>query len=121
MTSQSKSRVFRVTGLSRAFSDRDLQAALQETLNDNFTDNEKSQIQTRIAIVPSCYEADTQRVALVQFGGGVPQFLSELIANPFGDWQVEMGGNDINFDCHFLGFTQLYTPHTPGEDEPVAE
>jgi hypothetical protein len=46
----------------------------------------------------------------VQFRGGVPQFLRELRANPLGDWQVEMGDDDINLDCHFFGFTQLYAP-----------
>jgi hypothetical protein len=25
-----------------------------------------------------------------------------------------MGDNDINFDCHFFGFTQLYTPEENG-------
>jgi hypothetical protein len=28
---------------------------------------------------------------------------------------MEMGDNDINFDCHFFGFTQLYAP----VEEPV--
>jgi hypothetical protein len=28
-----------------------------------------------------------------------------------------MGDNDINFDCHFFGFTQLYAPDGNG---PVA-
>lgn len=58
----------------------------------------------------------TQRVALVQFRGGVPQFLRELRVNPLGDWQVEMGNDDTNFDCHFFGFTQLYVPD---DNEPV--
>ena len=116
MASQRKSHVFRVTGLSRELSDEDLATALQEALNDNFTDDERSQIKAEITIVPSCYESDTQRVALVQFHGGVPQFLSELRVDPLGDWQVEMGDNDINFDCHFFGFTQLYMPDN---NEPV--
>ena len=110
ITSQRKSRVFRVTGLSRERPDRDLKTALQEVFDDSFTNDERSQIKAEITIVPSCYESDTQRVALVQFRGGVPQFLSELTANPLGDWQVEMGDDDINFDCHFFGFTQLYAP-----------
>ncbi len=45
---------------------------------------------------------------LVDFSGGVLKFLSELVVNPLGDWQIEMGDVDINFDCHFFGFTQLY-------------
>ncbi|KAF3392458.1 hypothetical protein F1880_008921 [Penicillium rolfsii] len=117
MTSQRKSRVFRVTGLSREQPDGDLKTALQGVLDDNFTHDERLQVKAEITIVPSCYESDTQRVALVQFRGGVPQFLQELRINPLGDWQVEMGEDDINFDCHFFGFTQLYAPD---ENEPVA-
>ncbi|KOS38495.1 hypothetical protein ACN38_g10682 [Penicillium nordicum] len=116
MASQKKSHVFRVTGLSRERPDGDLETTLQEAISDNFTDDERSQVKTEITIVPSCYEVDTQIVALVQFRGGMPEFLSELRVNPLGDWQVEMGDDDINFDCHFFGFTQLYAP---GEKEAV--
>ncbi|QKX62526.1 uncharacterized protein TRUGW13939_09687 [Talaromyces rugulosus] len=116
MASQRKSHVFRVTGFSRDRPDPDLQKVLQETLQDHFTDDERTQVEADITIVPSCYEADTQRVALVRFRGGIPQFLSELRVDPLGDWQVEMGDCDINFDCHFFGFTQLYAPD---EQEPV--
>ena len=108
--------MFRVTGLSRELPDENLKTALQGALSDNFTDDERSHIKAEITIVPSCYESDTQRVALVQFRGGVPQFLHELRVDPLGDWQVEMGDNDINFDCHFFGFTQLYAPD---DNEPV--
>jgi hypothetical protein len=52
----------------------------------------------------------------VQFCGGLPQFLGELRLNPLGDWQVEIGDDDINFDGHFFGFTQLYVPN---DSEPV--
>jgi hypothetical protein len=112
MTERRKSHVFRVTGLTRDQPDKALENLFQKTL----TNEEKSQIQTDITILPSCYETDTERVALVQFRGGVPQFLSELTANPLEYWQVEMGDLDINFDCHFFGFTQLYAPV---EEEPV--
>ncbi|KAJ5366092.1 hypothetical protein N7541_000033 [Penicillium brevicompactum] len=111
-----RSHVFRVTGLSRELLDQDLKTALHEALNDNFADDERSHIKAEITIVPSCYESDAERAALVQFRGGVPQFLAELRANPLGDWQVEMGDDDVNFDCHFFGFTQLYGPD---ENEPV--
>jgi len=72
MASQRKSHVFRVTGLSKERPDRNLKTALQEVLDDSFTEDERSQIKTKITIVPSCYKNDTQRVALVQFRGGVP-------------------------------------------------
>ena len=42
--------------------------------------------------------------------------LRELRVDQLGDWQIEMGDDDINFDCHFFGFTQLYTPD---KNEPV--
>ncbi|KAJ6003890.1 hypothetical protein N7540_013172 [Penicillium herquei] len=116
MMASQKSHVFRVTGLSREMTDGDLTTTLQEAINDNFTDDEKSHIKVDVSLVPSCYESETQRVALVQFRGGVPQFLHELRVDPLGDWQVEMGDDDINFDCHFFGFTQLYSPD---EKEPV--
>lgn len=117
MASQRKSHVFRVTGLSRELPDRELNTALQGTLHNNFTGDERSHIQAEITIVPSCYDSDTQRVALVQFRGGEPQFLHELRVNPLEDWPVEMGeDNDINFDCHFFEFTQLYMPD---DNEPV--
>jgi hypothetical protein len=111
-----RSHVFRVTGLSRELPDGDLKTALQEAVNDNFTDDERSHVTAEITIVPSCYESDTRRVGLVQFRGEVPQFLRELRVDPLGDWQVEMEDNDINFDCHFFGFTQLYAPD---DNEPV--
>jgi hypothetical protein len=47
---------------------------------------------------------------LIEFYGGLPAFLSELMANPLDDWQVEMGDTDISFDRHSFGLTQLYTP-----------
>jgi hypothetical protein len=116
MASQKKSHVFRVTGLSRERLDEELKTALHEALNNNFADDERSHIKAEITIVPSCYESDTERAALVQFRGGVPQFLRELRVDPLGDWQVEMGDDDVNFDCHFFGFTQLYASD---EKEPV--
>ena len=116
MVSGRKSTVFRVTGLTRDQLDEVSKASLRATVDEHLSKDEKSRIETEIAIVPSCYESDQERTALVQFRGGVPVFLSELINNLLGDWQVEMGDDDINFDRHFFGFTQLYIP---AEKEPV--
>ena len=110
MATGRKSTVFRVTGLIRDQSDEVLKTSLGAAINENLSEDEKSQIETEITIVPSCYESDRERVALVQFHSGVPQFLSKLMDNALGDWQVEMGDIDINFDRHFFGFTQLYLP-----------
>ncbi|KAJ5998200.1 hypothetical protein N7522_009860 [Penicillium canescens] len=103
MASQRKSHVFRVTGLSRALPDGDLEAALQEALDDNSTDDEKSQIKAEIKYTGAIFRWGCLG-------------LYELRVDPFGDWQIEMGDNDIDFDCHFFGFTQLYVPD---ENEPV--
>lgn len=116
MANRRKSTVFRVTGLTRDQPDEVLEAALKDILRNNFSSEERSQIQTETAILPSCYDFDSRRVALVQFRGGVPQFLSGLIANPLEEWQEVMGDTDINIDCHFHGFTHLYAPT---DNEPV--
>jgi hypothetical protein len=68
-----------------------------------------------VTCIPSCDESPTSS-ALVEFKGGNPDSLLQLDYTPLGDWQVEMGGEDINFDRHFFGFTQLY-PTDP--DNPV--
>lgn len=106
-----KSKIFRVTGLETA--QPDVLDTLKATILDNLLEQERSRIQVVTAILPSCYDDEREKVALVEFRGGVPSFLSKLEANPLQDLQVEMGGTDINFDLHFHGFTQLYVPE-PG-------
>ncbi|KAF5235111.1 hypothetical protein FAUST_7283 [Fusarium austroamericanum] len=115
MTSKKKGPVFRVTGLPVDRPDEELNVALRTVIDETLSDGEKSQLGFTTTIVPSCY-SDLERVALVEFHGGVPDFLSNLVANPLGDWQVEMDDDDISFDQHFFGFTQLYTPKS---DAPV--
>lgn len=110
MVARNKGPVFRVTGLPASQPDDQLETTLKTLIDDNLSDDEKSQLNIVTAIVPSCYNNEQDRVALVEFRRGVPGFLSELVANPLGDWQVEMGDVDISFDQHFFGFTQLYTP-----------
>jgi hypothetical protein len=112
MASSAKSIVFRVTGLPVDEAGHDVQSALAQTIHELLSDDEKQQLETRIACLPSCHDSKTSS-ALVEFKGGNPQFLSQLELDPQGDWQVEMGNDDINFDHHFFGFTQLY-PTTPG-------
>jgi hypothetical protein len=85
-------------------------------IDENLSNDERSQIEVVTAILPLCYDSDRERIALVQFHGEIPWFLSELMVNPLGDWQVEMGDTDVNFDCHFFGFTKLYAPT---EEQPV--
>jgi hypothetical protein len=115
MPCKKKGPVFRVTGLPALQPDDQLNTTLRIVINDNLLDDERTRLDFSTTIVPSCNN-DLERNVLVEFLGGVPDFLSDLVANPLGDWQVEMGNTDINFDQHFLGFTQLYTPNS---DAPV--
>ncbi|KAF2802308.1 uncharacterized protein BDZ99DRAFT_401890 [Mytilinidion resinicola] len=114
MAARRKGPVFRVTGLPASQPDDELATWLKAAI-DNLAEDEQSKPTFHAAIVRSCYD-NKEKVALVEFHGGVPAFLSDLKDNPLGDWQVETGDEDINFDQHFFGFTQLYTPKA---DSPV--
>ena len=115
MVAVKKGPVLRVTGLAASQPDEELAASLEAAIDSDLTDEEKARIDVRMAIVPSCYD-NKERVALVECRGGLPAFLSELTADPLGESQMEMGDTDVNFDQHFFGFTQLYTP---ASDTPV--
>jgi len=104
------STVFRVTGLRTSQSDDALETALNTVIHDSMLMEERSNINVDLAIVPSCYDVEQKRVALVRFRGQVPHFLSQLVD---GCLTFEMGGTYIKFDRDFSGFTQLYAPH-PG-------
>ncbi|KAF1354563.1 TPR-like protein [Lizonia empirigonia] len=115
MAATKKDPVLRVTGLAASQPDEELTASLKAAISDDLTNEERSKIDVRVAVVPSCYNNE-EKVALVECRGGLPAFLSALTADPLGEWQMEMGDTDINFDQHFFGFTQLYTP---ASDTPV--
>ena len=108
-----KSTVFRVTGLPEDQTDEQLAARLRLVIDEKLQEHERLEIVAKVAVVPSCQNGETS-IALVEFAGGTPQFLSELVKNPLGDWQVEIDDTDINFDRHFFGFTQLYATE-PGK------
>ncbi|KAH7303327.1 hypothetical protein B0I35DRAFT_365156 [Stachybotrys elegans] len=112
MVAGKKGLVFRVTGLPGSQADDEVAVSLKAIIDDNLAEDEQSKLTVTVTIVPSCY-GSAEKVALVEFHGRVPSFLSALVTNPLGDWQVRMGGTDINFDQHFFGFTQLYAPQ-PG-------
>ena len=97
MAATKKGPVLRVTGLAASQPNEELTALLQAAINDNLTNEEKSKTDVRVAVVPSCYN-DEEKVALVECRGGVPAFLSELIADLLGESQMEIGDMDINFD-----------------------
>ena len=116
MATRTKGRVFRVTGLLASQPDDRLIKLLEVAISNHLSEQEQSETLFSTAIVPSCDDNEPERVALVEFHNGVPKFLSELEANPLETHPVVMGDTDINFDCHFFGFTQLYTPKP---DTPV--
>ncbi|OBT82207.1 hypothetical protein VE02_08678 [Pseudogymnoascus sp. 03VT05] len=109
MAAKKKGIVFRVTRLPASQPDDEVKEALKAAIDDNLAEGEEAKLTFNAAILPSCYDNE-EKVALVEFYGGVPAFLSELTANPLDDWQVEMGDTDISFDQHFFGLTQLYAP-----------
>ena len=115
MAAAMKGPVLRVTGLSASRPDEELAAFLKATINNELADEEKAKLNIKVNLVPSCYD-DKEKVALLECCGGLPAFLLALAVNPLGEWQTEMGDTDINFDQHFFGFTQLYTP---ASDTPV--
>lgn len=117
MATAGRSTVFRVTGLPTDRTDDQLVARLSSIIHENLQEEERSRINVKIALAPSCQNDDqTSSIALVDFEGGVPRFLSSLNEEPLGDWQMEMGDTDINFDRHFFGFTQIYHRAREGSD-----
>ncbi|KAH6841212.1 hypothetical protein CC77DRAFT_946574 [Alternaria alternata] len=122
MVSRKKGPVFRVTGLSVSQCDDELRTTLEATIKQELLPDEKPTLGFSTTIVPSCYDNENKRVALVNFHDKVPVFLLELVTNPSEIWQIEMGDTDITFDCHFRGMTQLYTPklETPVTADIVA-
>ncbi len=110
MAARKKGPVFRVTGLPASQPNDALNERLKATISDNLSEEERSKLNISTDIVPSCYNEE-ESIALVEFQGGVPTFLSKLVADPLANWQVEMRDTDLNFDCHFFGFTQLYKPN----------
>ena len=62
-----------------------------------------------IAFVPAC-DKENEHVAFIDFRDGLPEFLLPLRENPLGSWQVFVDelDDDLSFDRHFNGFTQLY-------------
>ena len=87
-----KGTVFRVTGLAASQPDNTLDTTLKAIIEDNLSEEEKRlKLPISVAVVPSCYDNGQEKVALVEFHGWVPTFLSELKANPLGDFQIEIG------------------------------
>ncbi|OXV05498.1 hypothetical protein Egran_06734 [Elaphomyces granulatus] len=122
-----RSTTFRVSGLPAEQPNHTLEADLLSLIEKNLLDEEKPKIhdddtKLTIDIVPSCYDPVKESVALVDFRNWVPNFLSAMMENQPEDpgWQAQMGSKDLNFDCHFFGFTQLYKPKEPVTADIIA-
>ncbi|KAK0756160.1 hypothetical protein N5P37_011250 [Trichoderma harzianum] len=83
-----KNLVFRITSLLASQTNDALVDFIRKNL---LKGEEQSQLKVTASIVPSCSNNEQERVALVEFGGRVPDFLSALVANPLEDWQVKIG------------------------------
>ena len=118
MNSARTSTVFRVTGLPTTSPDNELDTLLKDAIYSELLEAERSGIEIRTVVLHYCNYEEHERVALVDFRGGVPKFLSTLMVDPLRYWQIEMvEDTDINFDRHFFGFTQLYAPQP---DVPIS-
>jgi hypothetical protein len=79
-------------------------------IEGNVLEEERTQLDVRLDIVPFCYDESHGKVALLEFRSGIPKFLSGLEQNPSSSSQIEKDDIDISFDVNFHGFTQLYSP-----------
>ncbi|KAK2596194.1 hypothetical protein QQS21_006399 [Conoideocrella luteorostrata] len=116
---KSQGLVVRLTRLSAAKPSDELVDELADMLAGNLSEEEKRYPPPSITIVPSCYDSYREKVALIEFNGGIPRFLSALADNPLCEWQVVFDNTDVSFDQRFFGFTQLYS--TTSEAETTAE
>lgn len=92
-----RSTIYRVTGLPIDKAENEIQSTLAETICNLLTEDEMKRAKVEITCIPSCDGSQTSS-ALVEFKGANPEFLTPLAHNPLGDWQAEMGDEDINFD-----------------------
>ena len=87
-------------------------AAAEELLRkiiDERREVTEQEITSNITIVPSCFD-EKELTALLDFPRGLPGFLKRLHDNPLSSVQLttDASSDDLSFDAHFHGFTQLY-------------
>ncbi len=118
-----KPMFFRVSGLPNAPSAR-VSAYLAATVKQQYSNNESLNV-FDIVTLPSCYgHQPSSSVALLRFENGIPEFLTDLVADPLDSLHIRAPDFDtrptsITIDRHFHGFTQLY--HTDPAREVAAE
>jgi hypothetical protein len=109
-----RSTIFRVTGLPIGPEEQVI-LSLRLAINQHASSSELQRL-GRITIAPSCYN-DQASVALLEWKGNTPKFLSTLDMNPLSSWEIELDDQDISFDRHFFGFTQLYNT---ASEQPIS-
>ena len=99
-------RVQGFTNLKLEFAEVSLRRIINERLSASLPNNNYG-----LSFVSSC-NSGNELFALVDFRHGLPDFLSQLRQNPLDSWQVFVDelDDDLSFDRHFIGFTQLYNP-----------
>lgn len=105
-TARTKSTIYRVTGLPIGQQNKTI-SLLKEALSEHASKSELERLGD-ISVVPSCDDEQTS-VALLEWKGDTPNFLSSLDKDLLGSWEIEVGDDDISFDRHFFGFTQMYS------------
>ncbi len=99
--------VFRVRGLP-LLADDALKAKLRAFIRQQLSLAEN--VPFTITCAPNCYSEQREKIALVEFSA-VPEFLSRLVTSePHANLAIAAETDDITFDRHFFGLTQLYTP-----------
>ena len=86
------------------------EASLRRVINEKLPAS-RPEDNYELSFVPAC-DNENEHVALVEFRHGLPEFLLQLRRNPLDSWQVFIDElkDDLSFDRHFIGFTQLYDP-----------
>ena len=104
-----RSTVVRVRGFTNVkleIAEASLRRVINERLAASPSDNNYG-----LSFISSC-DSGNELVTFVDFRHGLPDFLLQLRQNPLDSWQVftDELDNDLSFDRHFIGFTQLYNP-----------
>lgn len=104
--------VYRVQNLPSGWAEEDLESLIQENLKD---DEKDPTIISRIRIIPSCNSSDPPRPSALVIFEKTPHFLQHLTQSTSDYHSIEVTeDDDVSFDRHFHGFTQLYSTSPPG-------
>ena len=112
-TAIKKTTVFRVTGLPNGANiEKSLRNAIKKRASNKSASTDSQKLDIEITILPSCYSHASEignptKVALVDFKGNVPEFLSDPARDPTKQTTIEVHNEAVTFDRGFQNFTQL--------------